>query len=45
MPPVDFAHAAELIERSELDARAFLDSGGSEHRPIAGWCHATPRQG
>jgi NTE family protein len=40
--PVDFAHAAELVERLELHARAFLDGGRSERRPIAGWCHATP---
>ena len=32
--PIDFAHAAELIERSTHDARAFLDDGGAERPPL-----------
>jgi NTE family protein len=32
--PIDFAHAAELIERSAHDARAFLEDGGAESPPI-----------
>lgn len=32
--PIDFAHAAELIERSADEARAFLDEGGAERPPI-----------
>ena len=32
--PVDFGHAAELIERSTHDARAFLEDGGAERPPI-----------
>jgi NTE family protein len=31
--PIDFGHAAELIERSAEDARAFLDAGAREPRP------------
>jgi NTE family protein len=32
--PVDFAHAAELIDVALLDAREFLDSGGETRAPI-----------
>jgi NTE family protein len=32
--PVDFRHSAALIERATQDARAFLDSGGTERPPI-----------
>ena len=32
--PIDFAHAAELIERAAGDARAFLRNGGAESPPI-----------
>jgi NTE family protein len=32
--PIDFGHAAELIERSAKEARAFLDEGGAERPPI-----------
>jgi NTE family protein len=40
--PIDFGHAAELIERSAQDARAFLDTGGSEPPPLRKR-HAPPR--
>ena len=32
--PIDFAHAAELIERSAHDSRAFLQDGGADSPPI-----------
>jgi NTE family protein len=32
--PIDFGHADELIERSLVDARAFLDRGGAERPAI-----------
>ena len=32
--PIDFAHAAELIERAAADARAFLQDGGADSPPI-----------
>jgi NTE family protein len=32
--PVDFAHAAELIDVALLDAREFFDSGGETRAPI-----------
>ena len=32
--PIDFGHAAELIERAGQDAGAFFDSGGGERPPI-----------
>jgi NTE family protein len=32
--PIDFGHAAELIQRSLEDAREFLDDGGAERPPI-----------
>jgi NTE family protein len=32
--PIDFAHAAELIERAAHDARAFLQDGGADSPPI-----------
>ena len=32
--PVDFGHAAELIDRAYSDARAFLDGGGATSPPI-----------
>jgi NTE family protein len=32
--PTDFTHAEELIERSLLDARAFLERGGATRPPI-----------
>jgi NTE family protein len=34
IPPTDFGHAAELIERAYSDACEFLDSGGAERPPI-----------
>jgi NTE family protein len=32
--PIDFAHAAELIDRATRDARAFLQNGGADSPPI-----------
>jgi NTE family protein len=32
--PIDFGHAAELIERSAQAARAFLDNDGNERPPL-----------
>jgi NTE family protein len=32
--PIDFAHAADLIERALHDARAFLQDGGADSPPI-----------
>ena len=32
--PIDFAHAAKLIERSAHDSRAFLQDGGANSPPI-----------
>jgi NTE family protein len=43
--PIDFGHARELIERSAQNARAFLDGGGSERRPIRKRGHRTVRHG
>jgi NTE family protein len=43
--PIDFGHAAELIERSAQDARAFLDGGGAERPPIRMHMHRHVRQG
>jgi NTE family protein len=34
IPPIDFNHADELIERAHADACEFLDSGGAERPPI-----------
>jgi NTE family protein len=34
IPPIDFAHADELIGRALHDAREFLDGGGEERTPI-----------
>ncbi len=34
VPPIDFAHADELIGRALHDAREFLDGGGEERPPI-----------
>jgi NTE family protein len=42
--PVDFGHAAELIERAAHDARAFLDGGGAERPPIRMRMHRHARQ-
>jgi NTE family protein len=41
--PIDFGHAAELIERSAEAARAFLDTDGSEPPPLRKR-HARPRR-
>jgi NTE family protein len=34
IPPIDFAHADTLIQRSYSDAREFLDGGGAQRPPI-----------
>jgi len=34
IPPIDFSHADELIERSYEDAVEFLEGGGAERPPI-----------
>jgi NTE family protein len=44
--PIDFTHAEELIERSLLDAHAFLERGGAERPPIRmRMHHHKPRPG
>lgn len=44
--PNDFSHPDELIERSLMDARKFLDGGGSERPPIRMRMHRhQPREG
>jgi NTE family protein len=42
--PIDFGHAAELIERSALHARAFLDGGDSAGRPVPKRIHRNAPQ-
>jgi NTE family protein len=40
IPPIDFAHADELIARSYDDATDFLDNGGAERPPIRMTMHS-----
>ena len=42
--PIDFAHADELIGRSLVDARGFLESGGAERPPIRMHMHRHTRR-
>jgi NTE family protein len=43
--PIDFGHAAELIERSAQAARAFLDTDGNELPPLRKGASAPRRSG
>jgi NTE family protein len=42
--PIDFSHAAELIECAAEDTRAFLDEGGAEKPPIRMSMHRHTRR-
>jgi NTE family protein len=34
IPPIDFDHADNVIQRSYSDAQDFLEGGGAQHPPI-----------